>query len=160
MAYHWLAPGFDFGGTGANQVFPDLDAVIPAGATLKRFLLRNCHFYCNDGGDAFNKLIQRYITFDVNIVAGQYSPRQLYKTSRTIPFEVAAFHDVLTAQRLYSGYHHAGDLELAFNQRCAFGKNTGAAFTVRLSTSMNTYPGALNIGTFRLAVTFMLLYQD
>jgi hypothetical protein len=156
--YHWTFAAYDTNGVGSSAVMPQLDLPIPAGATMKRFLTRGNLFLADDGGTAYDRVIQRYMTYDVDIVSGQYFPRNLYRTKRRIPLNAVALFDSLADGRVHTGRHAAGDLELGFNQKVSYGTADGGGFTVRLSSSMNRMPGSLELGNWKCTCEFRALY--
>lgn len=155
--YHWLSGSYDTTGLGGANL-PAITATIPAGATMKRFLSRGIVISGVSTGTAYTFIVPIYFSSSVDIVAGAYSGRNIYKTYRRIPFQTVALYDSATLQRIYTAYHLACDLECAINEKCDYGLASGPGFDVRMSNTIFTPPGSLAVTTWRATCEFRVLY--
>lgn len=154
---HWVNASFDVAfsaGFGVRQ----LDVNIPATATMKRFLLRGARVMATHSGIGFEPINTLFWTASVDIIAGQYSPRNIFKTSRAVPQNIVALYDVVTAQRVYTQYALACDNELSFNERTSYGTSGGPGMTVRCELSLNKHPGVYAFPDGRWTGEFRALY--
>ena len=156
--FHWLFASYDTVRTPSSNL-PNCDIVIPPNATMKRFLVAETNFAGTNSGFDVNVINTMYVRFSVDIVAGQYAGRNLYLTKYRIPSMITGFHDVLTAQRVYTNWAQANDRELGINEKCSFGTNPGPGFTVRLTSSLFALPGALGFPSMRCTAVFRALYS-
>lgn len=154
---HWVFSSVDSSSVGPFFV-RNLDVVIPAGATMKRFILKGTRLTGKHSLADFEKVNLIYQTSTVDVIAGQYNGRNLYRTTRSVPMEVAAVYDSATFERVYTSYYHAGDLELGFNVKCSFGTASGPGFTVRCQVSADKHGGAFAFPDLRYTFGFYALY--
>ena len=156
--YHWLNTSYDQAWPAGGGTLTNLDVVIPAHATMKRFVVRNTGIQGVGTGIGFDMVVNLFWLCSIDIVAGQYSPRNLFGTQRAIPAQVVALYDTPTTQRVYTHYVNAGDNELGINEKASYGLTTGGTFTVRLATSIHKQAGALSIISGRAQAEFKVLY--
>jgi len=156
--YHWLTGSVDSSYAAGGGAFPSLSVNIPAGATMKRFLTNGIQITGVSTGAAFDFVVPMFYGVQVDITAGAYSPRNIYKTTRMLPFQAVTLYDSTTAQRIYSNYVSGGDLECAINVKCSYGLASGPGFTVTLSSGIGHAIGALGVVTGRMAYAFHVLY--
>lgn len=156
--YHWLNAGYTLGFSPFQVLSPDLLLDIPAGSTLKRFILHDCNIGAFTSGTDVNRVCSLWANYTLDIISGQYAPRQLFHTTRAVPHQVVGFHDVLTAQRVYTVSAQAGDNELGFNQRCSYGTADGPGFRVRLRTLIGNHPVGFGFPPGTAEAVLSLLY--
>ena len=154
--YHWLT-----GGVSVSGVVPiatqTTNVVLPAGATIKRFQLRNANIAgYNSGVDTTWRRVGAF-SEQVSFTAGPMINRIIYSSIRRVPFNVTAFF--AAAVPVFDYYVNAGDNELAFNQRCSYGLASGPTqtltFTGRYIIEAGSSSGNL-IGNFQYS--FAVLY--
>lgn len=156
--YHWINAGYSLGFSPFQVLAPELSLNIPAGSTLKRFVLHNCNIGAFTTGTDVNRVCSLFAQYTLYISAGQYAGRNLFTTLRRVPHQVVGFHDVLTAQRVYTVSASAGDNELGFNQRCSYGTADGPGFTVKLRTLIGNYPVGFGFPPGNAEAQLSLLY--
>lgn len=152
----WHSASYDTGFS-PWQVMPDCNITIGAGGTMKKFIVTGTSVSGFTSGTDVNRVCSLYMVFEIDIVAGQYSPRSIFRTMRRVPHQVVAFHDVLTAQRVYTVSAQGNDLELGFNQRCSYGTSDGPGMTVRCRTLIANYPIGFGFPPGRANMTFKAL---
>lgn len=132
--YHWLTPGVD---TQFNDALPtaQVPAVsLPAGATVKRFQLRRCYYLASNADHSDSGIFGISMQMQVAFTSGPNSGRIIYQTARDIPFEQTIFVPITGTSRYC--FHHAGDNEMGFNERCSYGLASGGAATLAFTYSM------------------------
>ena len=154
--YHWLTPGFDIIGAVPNTQ-QTVNASLPAGATVKRFQIRNNYFSVRNETNDRNAVFNPYISQKVLFTAGPNNGRAMYTSIKRIPFVATTLF--VAVLPVYDWYASAGDVELGVNQKCSIGLSSGAAATLTLQTSVhsapNTFPATLQ-GEWTL--NFAVLY--
>lgn len=154
---HWVFSSVD-----SSSVGPffsrNLDVVIPAGATMKRFILKGTRLTGKHSLADFEKVNVVYQNSTVDVIAGQYNGRSLYRTTRRVPMEVTALYDSTTLERIYTSYYSAGDQDLGFNVRTSYGTADGPGFTVRCQVSADKHGGAYAFPDLRFTFAFYALY--
>lgn len=155
---HWVFGSRDTAWAGPT-VFGVIDIVIPAGATLHRFLLKDVEINGTASGEGFHTCEAHYMLWSVDIVLGQYAPRKLYSTIRRIPQDLTALWETTTSKRIYTQHMNSGDVEHGFNVKCSYGKTGGAAFTVRLTSAIAVPAGTLGSANGRAQFSFWALYS-
>ncbi len=154
---HWQFASYDVAFS-PFQIMPHLEIVIPATATMKRMLIAGCSISGFASGNNVNRVCSLWINFTIDIVAGQYFPRNIYETSRRIPTQVVGFHDFATLERIYTVSAQANDNELGVNEKCSYGTTTGPGMTVRLSSYINNFPTGFGFPAGRAVVVFRALH--
>lgn len=147
----------DVGFVGTTTL-PDRDIVIPATATLKRFIVHRTRVNATSEFDHYSQVNALTMNMTVEIVAGQYSPRMLYRTSRHVTHEVTAFRDPIQILSYYSQFVNAGDLELGINQKVSYGTSDGPGFTIRLASSISAIGPFQGFPVGRAIVLFSTLH--
>lgn len=132
---HWTSTGYDAAFTG-DFTMPALDLGIPAGATLKRFLIRATSFTWRFRTDTDSEIYPLSLQMEVNVIAGDYMDRQLYRTRRKLADTVVAWRDPVVIRDTYVWWGNSGDNELGVNHELSYGKADGIGFTMRLSTNV------------------------
>ena|ERR1700741_95157 len=157
--YHWLTPGIDAQfnlSLPTAQAFP---ASLPAGATLKRFMVRQAAFYAKNQSNSFNDTFGMYVNWTVHFTSGPNSGRTIYSTNRDIPVEFGLNPGSIS--NVYSAIWHAGDNELGFNERCSYGLASGAAANLQCSYSIvpsrfSTFTNLFGEFSFQFAALYYL----
>lgn len=154
---HWVFSSVDSSSVGPFYV-RNLDVAVPAGATMKRFLLNNCSVTSRHSEEGFQQINMLYQQTTVEVISGQYNGRELYRQTVRVPMEIAAFFDSSNFQRIYSAYYYAGDRELGINEKCSYGTRDGPGFTVRCQVSGDKQAGGFNVPNVAYRFVFRVLY--
>lgn len=131
--YHWLTASVD---TQFNLGLPTAQAPaisLPAGATMKRFMVRKTFYQANNNGTGGNNSYDVGIRWQVAFTAGPNNGRVIYSTDRRVPF-VSTIFVPIAGSNTYCWWG-AGDNELGFNERCSYGLASGAAAAVQATYS-------------------------
>lgn len=155
---HWIFTSRDDAYAG-DTVIGNMDLAIPAGGTLHRFLVRGVRITGFSQGNNPNRVVPLSLVMTVDIVAGQYSPRNIYRTSRAIPFEFSAVQTSISPDKEYTQYVLAGDNECGINEKTAYGTSSGPGMTIRLAAHITAPPGSLPFPVGRYALEFRALYS-
>lgn len=160
VTMHSVFSSYDNVGWTVGTSFPNLDVAIPAGATLKRFIVSNQFYQGTTNGLVFSAIGNWGIRTEVAIVAGQYATRSLFLHRCALPQQVVGLYDNVALNRVYSSAICAGDQDLLIDQRVSFGTRSGPGFTIRCT---NTIVGGLGF-TGALANTggtarFLCIYE-
>ncbi len=132
--FHWETGGFDVTGTptfNSDQV-TSLD--LPAGATLKKVLVRQTGIHLKLAGTDWSAINPFELTMLIEMVGGLWDGRELFAGTFDVPFETNGFE--VSGVPVYQAFWHAGDRELAVNQRCSYFIGTSAPANVRFTTAM------------------------
>jgi hypothetical protein len=154
---HWLQGGGS-GAWTAGTPQPNIDIVIPAGATVKRFMLRQVSFSGYATGTDFNSLAPLHYLVSVDIIAGEYSPRNIYLQDRRLPSEFCVYFKTTAVKPDFTQYVGGGDQDLGFNQRCSYGTAGGPGMTFRMASGVFAASGALNNPAGNWNAQFRVLY--
>lgn len=153
---HWLRGGFDTVWTAGINI-GDVDLVVPAGGIVKRFLLRQVSITGYVQGFNYNSLTPLRMLMSVNIIAGEYAPRDIYLTHRRVPSDYVGLYDIV--DRNYTQYVNGGDLELGFNQRASYGTAGGPGMTIRFRPTIFKDAACLTTPTGKAIYQFCVLYE-
>lgn len=157
---HHVFAAYDNTDWNPGSSLPNLDAVIPAGATLKRFQVHGTVIAGTTNGEGLGATGNFNIDQTVTIVAGQYATRELLRRRVAIPGQILPIYDVILAKRIYSQSINGGDNEFLINQRCSYGLRIGAAFTVRYAAFISVAAGFGGAVSNRTAsAVFSLFYE-
>lgn len=154
---HWTGGAFDLSFSNPGIIAP-IDVVVPAGATVKRFLTRDTQCDLIRTGVGFEYASGFYSGAVVQIIAGEYSGRVVYQTARALDCDVTALYDNATLQRVYTCVARAADRELAINQKCSYGTAGGPGMTWRFTTGVSNMRGITLPFSGHYVLTFRLLY--
>ena len=162
-AYTWTEAGFDYSGFVNAHFFSDVPLTIPAGSTLKRFLVRRVVLdgYSTSGDYRGNTPPSLYL--DVKFTAGHYLNRYIYRTCRGIPFQQSSLFDVVLGNQYYTNYYWGGDNEFGINERCSYGKVGYPAMTLSLQSSWiidSPWGITPTASRLHLSLTFSALYYS
>lgn len=125
---------------------------------MKRFLTIRNDINGFSTGANINRINNLYQLVEVNVIAGQYNGRKLYEHKRRIPYNAIGFHDVLTAERVYSQWAQANDLELSLDSKCSYGTSNGPGFTIRLTSAIFGTTTGFGFPAGRAVCEFRALY--
>jgi hypothetical protein len=157
--YHWVQAGFQTSWSGTT-VLPAADVVIPAGATMKRFVVSNFAITGKTVGSNQDTLQPIYCDEQVKITTNPYLNHILYDTTRMVP--VQSLSTMVTelgiGYRIYTQIVSAGDLELGINEKTSYGKIGGAAFTVRFQASIFPKGPTPSLASGAVKYNFRALY--
>lgn len=131
---HWVNSSFDNFSWTTGTSLPNRDIVIPAGATLKRFVVSGTHMLGSTNGVNLAAVGTFYIQQTVSITTAPYAGHILFQRQEIIPFELVGLYDPVSGGRIYSQLFAGADMFFGINERTAFGKRSGAAFTVRYAS--------------------------
>lgn len=140
--YHWVSAGIDTTWFLSHGLTDSRTIALPAGAILKKFLVRDVAINAISTGVGYNSIAPILAYIDVHIASGVNVNRVLFHASFAIPLAVTSLYDPLTAQRVYTAYHTAGDREIGVNQKCSYGHSTDPAWSVN---------GSLNVTSSNIA---------
>lgn len=153
----WSLTAFDIPYSG-DTTLPQLNIAVPATATMKRFLVSPCRISGFSQGVSPNRIVPLSLTHSVDIVSGEYSPRNIYRTSRRVPYQALVRQPVLGPDPEYTMYVNGGDNEFSVNQRCSYGTSSGPGFTVRCQSAIVAPPGSLAFPSGHIQIAFRVLY--
>jgi hypothetical protein len=157
---HWVASSFDNVGWTVGTTLPNRDIVIPAGATLKRFVVSQTRMQGTTNGIGLGAVGNFDLVQTVSIISGPYAGHTLWASRRAIASQFVGLYDVAVANRVYSELINAGDNEFLINERTAFGTRTGAAFTVRYASGVSGGIGFTGlISNASASANFRVLYE-
>lgn len=156
--YHWLTGGVSILGA-IPSATQNTDIVVPAGGVIKKFLTRGWTVAAQKQSSTNVGLVRPYYIFQkVYFTAGPNINRVIYSSNRRVPTFWTAFEAV--AVPVYDFQINAGDVELAFNQECSYGKSSGGSQTLRFQNAFfpgsGSYAGDLTAGTYQY--NFAVLY--
>jgi len=142
--YHWLRVSNNiFLGAGTAQTVYDHTFTIPAGGILKKFIVYGTEIMGTQSGNSNLGPGVWCLNYYFTIDTGPNAPRQLYTTTRRIPFVVSAYTKSFVDE--YTSYMNAGDNELGVDQECSYGKSTDPnPWNVRALIAMHSAPGGQN----------------
>lgn len=154
--YHWLSGGISVSGLVPTTV-QTTNINLPAGATVKRFQVRNCNIAgFVTGTDNTYRRVGAW-SIDVFFTAGPNINRHIYTSTRSVPLFGTTYF--AAAVPVYDYYVSAGDNEMAANQRCSYGLATGGAATLTFNGRYVIEAGSSSgnlIGNFQYS--FAVLY--
>lgn len=155
--YHWVDGGFDILGTPPMSSNRFVSLALPAGAVLKKFLLRqtNVQLFCS--GIDHTAVQPLYMSEEVAFVGGDYDGRILYRSDRDVPFEVTS--DFAVGVTTYVCWWHANDSELGFNQECSYAIGAGAPANLDLTVALNPLSPPFTAPSGDWHVNFAALYK-
>jgi len=157
---HWVESSYDGVGWTVGTVFPNRDLVVPAGATMKRFVVTNNDYQATTNGAGLAAVGNFALRQSVDIVSGAYAPRRLLLRRCPIPKQVVGLYDPVSANRIYSELLHGGDNEFEINEKTSYGLRSGPTFTVRLSTQITGGLGFTGLlSNTNATVLFRVLYE-
>jgi hypothetical protein len=125
------------------SAFRTAPQTIPAGAVLKRLLVKDCRIQGEATKIAYDNLPGLGMNIIAELTGGSYGVKTLYSTWRMIPRRVTSLYDVATAQRVYTAYFDGGDLEIGFSQEVNYGgpgKSVPFQWRYRTETAGPTTP--------------------
>lgn len=135
--YSWVKDSFSI--VGAFPTTPQvINLAIPAKSTVKRFQIRGTYISMyHQNPDASHVCAPK---MDILIEYLQFPAvdRIVYRSSRRIPASWTVFEAAVVP--VYDFQANAGDLELGVDQACGYGKLTGPAADLRLTTYVFAYP--------------------
>lgn len=157
---HWVNTAFDGLAWAGGTVLTNLDIAIPAGATLKRFVIDRTRMQGRSTGVGILAVGGLILSQEVRITTAPYLGHVLFHQDIAIPATLAGFHDPLTAQRIYTMYYNGADESFTINERTAFGLRSGPGFTVRYSSSVRSTLGFTGgVGDPLASANFRALYE-
>lgn len=156
---HWVSSSSDTGWV-PGATFTTRNIAVPAGATMKRFVVRAHVIQGTTNGANLGAVGNFYCTQDVTIVSGDYATRNLYHQDVAIEAQLAGLYDVASGARIYSQLLNCGDERFLIDQRCSYGKRDGAGFTVRYTGAIFVGPGFTGLlSNSHATAEFRVLYE-
>jgi hypothetical protein len=144
----------------AGSVMATLDIVLPAGATLKRFLIQNQIMTGTTTGAGFGSVANFYYGQNVSFTSGQYVDRVIFRKQYAVANELVVLYDNATLQRIYSQLINCGDETFFVDQRASYGLLSGPAFNLRLVTGNAVGPGFTGaLSNTKYQVVFKAIYE-
>jgi hypothetical protein len=162
--YQWVyavptrGPAVPYPGSGQFYSCPAI--VVPAGAQIKRMLVRNVTCQAVATGNGYNAIGMYFVNYRVHFTAGQYGVRDIFLTNLAVPAQTTAVYDVAATERIYTTYLNGADRDLGWNQRTIFGKVGGASMTILCDAGLNCLAPALSnaLVNFYFGYQFGILY--
>ncbi len=155
VTYHWIENTVDVINP-ATFVNHDVDVILPAKHTLRRFVNSTPTFYWKRGSADFTYQEIYMVSFEVRYGAGDSAP-VLYKSHRTLKHEIAV--DATASVEAVFSTWHGGDLELGFNERAQRGGFYSEPQTLRCSWSIVSSGDSQETLAGEAAVQFRALYS-
>lgn len=161
--YHWVSSvnsTFAFPGN-AHNLGPAALA-IPAGSTVKRFIIRRHVINFVQTGNAYTTVGTWYHSQSLSFTTGPYAGRGIYASYRAVKPQLTAVYDVAATQRIYSGFFSDGDETHFVDQRCSYGGPSSAAQTLTLLTALVMNGSGLSdaVTNFFYEVELYVLYYQ
>jgi hypothetical protein len=157
--YHWLTSSVDTGWTGLATT-PWIQINVPAGATIKRFVVNLATITGKITGSSTNIMQPIYCNQTVDMPSGQYAGRILYQQAVRVPCDNLStmVSEVGIGLRQYDQIICAGDRELGINEKTSYGKLGGSAMVMRyIHQIVPTGPNP-GLATGRTTYQFKVLY--
>jgi hypothetical protein len=134
MGYAWQTGGFDELGTPtlSSNVITSLD--LPAGAILKKVLVRNTFVGLFCSGLDHTAVQPMYLSLEIKLIGGPHNNRIIRQSDYDVPFEVTS--DFAVGVTTYVCWWHASDGQLGVNQKTSYDMGpspTSVDFTVALN---------------------------
>lgn len=132
--YHWLTAGVD---AQFNLALPTAQAnaiALPAGAQMKRFIIRQCFWQATNNGTGGNNAFDISIRWNVKFTAGANINRVIWQSYRHVPFTATIFTPISGSNTWW--WSGAGDNELGVDQKATYGKSTDPAASILCSYSV------------------------
>ncbi len=101
--YHWLTAGIDQQFALALPNAQSNPIALPAGATLKRFMVRLASYTAENSSNAATDVFGLGVSWTVHFTSGPNNGRTIYSTIRDIPLEYGI--NVGSISNIYSGIH-------------------------------------------------------
>lgn len=155
---HWIETSFDNVFSGAPALTP-LFLNVPAGATIKKVLVRGIAIRGWATGLAFDHVEPVCLYHQIRFETGPYAPREIYKATARLQADYVALYDFATLQRVYTQYVCGTDTDCEINQQVSYGLASGGASQLSYRAvvlAAGTGPHNLN---FRAQATFRILYH-
>ena len=144
----------------ADAVAADLNIVLPAGATLKRFLVHNQEIKGTTNGVDLGAVANWSYGITISFTAGQYVGRTIFQRTCAVPVQTVGLYDVVAADRIYSQLINGGDETFFVDQRVSFGLRSGPAFTINIRTGIQQGPGWTGLlSNSRYRMIFTVIYE-
>lgn len=142
--YHWLRVSNNlFLGSGTAQTIYDHTFTIPAGGILKKIIVYGMEIVGTQSGNSNLGIGVWTLNYYFTVTSGPDINRQLYTTTRRIPFQTTAYTKSFVDE--YTSYMSAGDTELGVNEKYSLGKSTStSSWNIRALMSMHAAPGGQN----------------
>lgn len=156
---HKVIAAFDDGWV-ADAPMAQLDILIPAGATLKRYLVHAQTVSGTTNGIGVAAAGRFSYGMTVSFTSGQYVGDVIFRKQWAIPTQTVALYDVLSNARVYTQYLNGGDETFFVDQRCSYGLRSGPAFNLRLDTRSYVALGWTGLlSNARYSVIFTAIYE-
>lgn len=144
----------------AGATMATLNILLPAGATLKRFLIQNQIITGTTNGVDLGAVANFYYGQFVSFTSGQYVNKVIFRKQYWIPNQVVGLYDVLAANRIYSQLINGGDETFFVDQRVSYGLRSGPEFNIQLVTGNAIGPGWTGaLSNTKYQVIFKVIYE-
>ena len=154
---HWLQGGGS-GAWTAGTPLPPINIIIPPGGIVKRFMLRQCSFSGYAQGTVYNAVAPLHHLCSVDIVSGEYAPRNIYLHDRRLPSEFTVYKGATAIFPDFTQFVGGGDQDLGFNQKCSYGTAGGPGMTIRMQATVFRAAGNANNPDGNWNTNFRVLY--
>lgn len=155
--YTWNTGGISGANFGIGGQNGHTDLAIPANATVKRFMLRQIYIQGYQSGTTFTTVVPLSMFQQVSFTTGKYAGRNIYSSRKSLPMTATVF--LATAIPAYNVWYNAGDKEMGFNERCAYGGAGAPASNIRFSWRSDQPGGYTTTGAVGLDYIFAVLYS-
>jgi hypothetical protein len=158
--YHWITNTIGQPNFTGSTTFANLDLVIPAGGQLKKFIIHRHLFFGTSSGPNLNYAQTITLFRTVNIISGAYSPRELFVRHDRLHCDYPTLFDSTLAfnNRIYTTLLAACDDDLFVDQKCTYGKTSGASFTIRLACTLSCHGASPTLFSGSATYVFKALY--
>lgn len=135
--YHWAV--IDNSTTGAIPTgYHNLNIVLPEGAIVKRFMLRNTNFTTRRIEANYGNTPEIVVSQQVHFTDGVNTGRAIYTSTKIVPWTIVLVSPDI-AQTWYS-FYQAADHELGFNQKASYGRSTDPFATLTYTWAWQGWP--------------------
>lgn len=158
---HWTRGSFNIDSFGPLPIGPNvIDLNIPAGATLKKFVV--CNTMCQGWiqGNDYRSTTPIHITQTVTFTTGHYAGRILWEQIQMPEQSSSAFINAVTGNQFYQMYFNGGDTIFGINAKCSYGDLSTPAMNLEYSATIAAQGwGVSSTQRIEFYSTFKALFQ-
>lgn len=159
--YHWITTTIGQPNFTGSTTLPQCDLVLPAGAQLKKFLIKDNLFTGISSGASINFLNNLTARRIVKFTAGPFLNRVVYSDFRRMHSDYLVFFDTTQGpgtNRVYATILNSCDEDLFVDQKCVYGKAAGPTQTLSLLGSVQPHGFVPGNFTGSASYVFSALY--
>lgn len=134
--YHWVQGGINTTWVNAAPFSTVQTVSFPAGAELKKVLLKQNTIAGVQSAEGFNMIAPMLVDCSASFATGANTGKTVFSYTRALQNNICVLDDFFTHQRIYSNYFCAGDNELGLDMKCSWGKATEPAYTIRVGINI------------------------